>query len=326
MMQSSATMEILKDSSVPRPGLKLIELQRAEWDALGVDRDTGCSCLDQLHSFYPGDAELLQARDTFVLTAQRTYVAALEARRPKKLEHKKAMKREAIIEFFDACNTKMDLPETQERLYRHLADTKQMPNQLIITIQRDMLEVLGVEKEHGCNCLSRIAQDFPQDHELHQRFEGWRHKAQQACMTVVKKHQVSGGDMPSTPFGDNPELCKLQEKAKKEIDEMTPADRGQLITKMQKKMEVFVNLPAEGRQSYMKRLSEADRLEFVKTQILMVSLMKQQWQQQQQMVQQQDGQCPKGTESSHGSQVSEPGRNSAQLIGEVAPPQQQQMM
>jgi len=76
----------------------------------------------------------------------------------------------------------------------------------------------------------------------------------------------------------------------------------------------------------MKRLSEADRLEFVKTQILMVSLMKQQWQQQQQMVQQQDGQCPKGTESSLGSQVSEPGRNSAQLIGEVAPPQQQQMM
>merc|ERR1712048_855150 len=71
---------------------------------------------------------------------------------------------------------------------------------------------------------------------------------------------------------DNPEL---REQAKKEIEEMTPEERGELITKMQKKVEVFMNLPPEGRASYMQKLQEGDKLEFMKTQILLMSQLQQ---------------------------------------------------
>jgi len=315
MMQSERTRELLRDaSSVKHPGSKLVDLQRAGWDTLGIDRDVGCAYLNQMEKLCPGDSEILEMRSLFVQCAQRAYLSALEDRQPKKLERRKPMPRETMVEFFDACNTKMDLPETHERLQAHLQTTGQMPSQIIVGIQRDLLEVLGFEREHGCAMLSRIGQDFPNDKELHMRFAGWRQKAQSTCMHVAKKHQAGGGVVPETPSGDKAEMKELQEKAKAEIDTMSPMERGALIQKMQQKTEVFMKLPPEGRTSYMAKLREADKLEFVKTQILLVSLMQQQWQQQQGV---RDGshQCSQGCSAHAGLSKST-----------VGAPSQQQMM
>merc|ERR1711972_501 len=128
-------------------------------------------------------------RNEFIMCAQRTFLRTLEDRKPEVLEKVKPIPRDMIIEFFNACNTKMDLPETFQLLYNHIETEKKVPNQLIINIQRDMLEVLGFEADHGCNMLSRIGKDFPKDQDLHRQFEGWRMKAQGTCMEVVKKHQ-----------------------------------------------------------------------------------------------------------------------------------------
>eukprot|EP00913_Durusdinium_trenchii_P028061 g26308.t1 len=96
MMQTDRTRELLKDpKAVPHAGRKLIELQRAEWSTLG-------------------NKELLDMRMKFMHTAMRTYLQALKDRRPAVLESKRPLPRASILEFFDACNTRMDLPETQE--------------------------------------------------------------------------------------------------------------------------------------------------------------------------------------------------------------------
>jgi hypothetical protein len=282
MMRREDTREILKSKSCTNPGLKLIELQRAGWDKLGIDQDIGCSYLESVEKVCPGDTELIMLRSDFVREAQRSFIRALEDKRPEKLETKKKMPRDVIVSFFDSCNTKMDLPETHLRMKKHIEKTGKMPNTVIIELQRDMLEVHGWEREHGCRMLSNIAKDFPNDQELFGRFEGWKQKATQTCMQVVKKHQITGGGMPAGLMEANPEMEKLQEKAKAEIEAMTPKERGELIEKMQKKMEVFAKLPTEAKVTYMQKLSEEERLEFVKTQILMMSLMRQQWQAQQQ--------------------------------------------
>mmetsp|Transcript_2609 Transcript_2609/g.6862 ORF Transcript_2609/g.6862 Transcript_2609/m.6862 type:complete len:379 (-) Transcript_2609:145-1281(-) len=282
MMRRQDTRDLLKSKSCTAPGLKLIELQRAGWDKLGIDQDIGCSYLENVEKVCPGDSELILLRSDFVREAQRSFIRALEDKRPAKLETKKKMPREVIIAFFDSCNTKMDLPETHLRLKKHIEKTGKMPNTVIIEMQRDMLEVHGWERDHGCNMLSNISKDFPNDQELFGRFEGWRQKATQTCMTVIKKHQVAGGGMPAGLMEANPEMEKLQEKAKAEIEAMTPKERGELVEKMQKKMQVFANLPQEAKMSHMQKLSEEEKLEFVKTQILMMSIMRQQWQAQQQ--------------------------------------------
>merc|ERR1712003_15904 len=168
LMQNKQTREMLKREA--QPGQKLIQIQRGGWDSLGVDQDIGCAELDQLEKSHPDDVALFQKRQEFVVTAQRTFLQALEDKRPKKLENKKPMPRDVIIQFFDACNTKMDLPEVRQTLLAEVTKTRQMPNGSIINLQRHLLEVMGFEKEHGCRLLSKIGKDFPNDTELHQRF------------------------------------------------------------------------------------------------------------------------------------------------------------
>merc|ERR1719221_211746 len=147
MMRREGTREVLKSKSCTSPGMKLIELQRAGWDKLGIDQDIGCSYLENIEKVCPGDAELLQLRSDFVREAQRSFIRALEDKRPEKLETKKKMPRDVIISFFDSCNTKMDLPETHLRMKKHIEKTGKMPNTVIIELQRDMLEVHGWDEE-----------------------------------------------------------------------------------------------------------------------------------------------------------------------------------
>merc|ERR1712078_150427 len=53
--------------------------------------------------------------------------------------------------------------------------------ELIIKLQKDMLETLGFEREWACGKLNRIGQDFGEDRELVQGMQAWAAMAQQAC-------------------------------------------------------------------------------------------------------------------------------------------------
>lgn len=281
-MKSEDTRTQLKDkASIPAPGKWLVEMQRSGWDPLGIDKDVGCKALDDMHLICSGDTAALELRAIFVVTAQRTYLQAMIDRKPKALETKFPMTRAVIMDFFDMCDTAMDLPENQEKLHEHMRTTKQVPNQLIIDIQRDMLEVLGWQRDHGCAMLSRIVQDFPDDIPLFQRFEAWRVKAQTLCMLVVRTYQMNGGEMPDNPFTNNPEFVELEAEALEALEKMTAVEKDAMLAKMQKRIEIFVNLPPDGQVSYLKKLTRDEKLQIMKTQLFMLSVMKRTWQDQQ---------------------------------------------
>jgi len=278
MMRSDEICQLLRDrEAILNPGMKLIELQRAEWDQLGIDRDVGCQTLDRLHLLFPGDADILLQRSEFTRTAMRSYIEAVEGRRPETLQRDGKLERETILDFFDACNTKMDLPETREVLAKHLQETTEVPNKLVVEIQRDMLEVMGIEKEHGCKMLSRIGSDFPDDKVLHGRFNGWRMKAQSACMEVVKAYQASGGQMPGGFITMSPDMREKEAEVRKELDAMPEEKKQELLGKYQPKVEVFMKLPLQNRMEYMEKMSDDDRPDFLKAQMLLVGIMQKQW-------------------------------------------------
>lgn len=309
MMESDETRQLLQDPSLAQPGQKLIELQRAEWDSMGVDRDFGCNCLDRMTEDYPDDTELKESLQRFCHTAERAYLKATIDRAPGVLETKKPLPRHIILEFFNACNTQMGLPEFQEKLTQHIVDHKSPPNELIVKMQKDMLEVLGFEREYGCRQLSDIGKNFKDDKELHMHFQRWQQVAQSTCVKLVQMHLMQSGDAPVEPFGNNPLMKKHAEKAKEQLDKMSASERGELVSKMQKKIQIFSQLPADTRATHMERLSEDDQLEFVKAQILMVSVMKQQWEAQQRQAQ---SQAQSGTE--------EPVKEEDGSVREAAPP------
>lgn len=258
-----------------------------------------------------------------MLTAMRTYLQAVKDRRPAVLENKEPMPRAKILEFFDVCNTKtllcitsvrpngvvepdtafkvgrMDLPETHKELLTYIAEQKKIPNELIISIQRELLEDLGFEQEHGCAVLSRIGQDYPNDVEVTQKMKIWKSKAEQSCLRAVKAHQDAGGEapeMPTTPVVDKDLALAMEKvipKAKEEVSKMSEEEKQAFLgEKAMKKLEVFQGLPSDGRLAWVKRLSDEDKVDFLKTQMLFVENLKKQMQAGQQVLKMKGGYNP----------------------------------
>jgi len=278
MMEKAETRELLKDKAkIPDAGKHLIELQRKEWDPVGIDRDAGCKALDEIDV---NDKELVQARQEFVHSAMRTFLQSLDDRKPKKLETKKPLTKAAIVSFFDACNTKMDLPEMRVLLYNHYKENKTMPNQLVIDMQREMLETLGWEKEHGCRQLSKIGETFPKDQDLHQRMMSWQQKASEVVMHCMK---YAGADMKNmslmqaleNSLNEDQEMSEMTKQAEEEVKAMTDEEQEALVEKMQKKMETLMKLPEGAREAYMKKLVDADKMEIIKSKVIMLQVFKQ---------------------------------------------------
>jgi hypothetical protein len=321
-MESDETRQLLKDPAIEKPGLKLIELQVAEWDPLGINRDFGCNVLSSIEKEYPGDQELFEARRDFMRTCERTFVRSLVDRAPdhELLERKKPMPRDTFLQFFDGCNAQMNLPEFHERLARYIEEHKSPPNKIIIEMQRDMLETFGFEREHGCNQLSGIGRNFPNDAELHGAFRQWQHTAESTCMQIVRS--VMGHPAPQPPvelklFDSDEERDKFHAEAKDSIDKMAPEERTQLIHKMSQKMAVVARLPADARVKHFKGLSKEDQLEFTKAQILAMEFMKK--------MQESHGHAHQGCPAQQAHEPDEQ-QAAAQSMGGSAPPSQQQMM
>ena len=51
----------------------------------------------------------------------------------------------------------------------------------VITIQRETLEMMGVEHQYGVSCLNRISQDYPEDREIPSKMQQFMLGASLAC-------------------------------------------------------------------------------------------------------------------------------------------------
>eukprot|EP00929_Paragymnodinium_shiwhaense_P114039 TRINITY_DN82352_c0_g1_i1.p1 TRINITY_DN82352_c0_g1~~TRINITY_DN82352_c0_g1_i1.p1 ORF type:complete len:329 (+),score=121.56 TRINITY_DN82352_c0_g1_i1:105-1091(+) len=290
VMKSDAIREELKDKKAsPRPGKKLIEIQLGGWDEQGIDRDAGKKELDGSSKF--ADEALMMKRMEFVVTAMHTYLQSLRDRRPPTLEGKKKIPRDVILEFFDACNTNMDLPEFQQELVLYAEKHSKPPNQLIIDTQREWLEVLGWEKDHGCQCLGAAGDEYGNDEEIKGSYMHWKQKAEHACVQALQRLQAK----KQAEMMNSPEYVELRKEATESIEKMSPKERGGFLEGISKKFQVFMSLPDERRRDYIAKQSRAERVDFVKAQILTMSLMR-----QNQMNAMQQGQAPPGAQTMGG--------------------------
>lgn len=244
----------------------IVEIQQREFDKLGIDRKSGCQAAGKT---FTEDTELRELQQKFMRTAQVEFVRALEAKKPAK-PSKRPMTKADILEFFQACNTKVSLPDTRARL---AADSKRhknrVPNELMIKIQRDMLETLGFEADHGCACLNRIQQDFGQDVELANAMRHWAISASNAC-----KLAVQDADPELQPDSQSmQDMTNIQQAAAAKLGHMNEDQRTELISRMRKKVDVFQKLSAPDRMRYIKKLNHNDKLDFVMAQnLLMVQM------------------------------------------------------
>eukprot|EP00930_Biecheleria_cincta_P039632 TRINITY_DN27227_c0_g1_i1.p1 TRINITY_DN27227_c0_g1~~TRINITY_DN27227_c0_g1_i1.p1 ORF type:complete len:331 (-),score=72.11 TRINITY_DN27227_c0_g1_i1:190-1125(-) len=276
-MRSDATRAILKDSASGRPISKMMHMQKSVWDDLDISEAAGGSAVSRIQDNFPEDTALLSLKDEFDKTVDTTYLQYLEDRRPKVLETKKDMERTTVLEFLDACSVMFDTAKVRERLTEKIKESGKMPDSVVTEVLDEVMELLGFEREHGQSSFQKFGatKEFQKDQEVVVAYQRWRNKTSNVCLELLNKHRREGGEL-AVDENIKGKLFELQ--AREELDSMAPEDQALLIEKNAKKVSVVSQLPVEGRLRYLTKLSDEEKLELAKTEILINTL--QQLQQQ----------------------------------------------
>ena len=97
----------------------------------------------------------------------------------------------------------------------------------------------------------------------------WAMTAQAAC-----KAAAAEGDPSLDPASDEmKQMAALQKTAAAELDAMLPDAKVAFLAKMKKRVEVFQRLNPPDRLRYVQKLPEREKLDFIKSQILMMENM-----------------------------------------------------
>ncbi|CAN0395422.1 unnamed protein product, partial [Hapterophycus canaliculatus] len=102
---------------------------------------------------------------------QRTFIEVLRDMEPEEAETEAKLTPAQIMEFFEACDTLLALPETKASLRKEFLEMQVAPDDTIVGMQRSMLRTLGFSPEHGVACLNAFSKDFPDDEKLQLRLQ-----------------------------------------------------------------------------------------------------------------------------------------------------------
>lgn len=279
-MTSQATREMLRDTSSGLPAMTLVnETQDKIWDDFGVRKEAGRDAVEMIEAYFPDDSALPSLRAEFGKTSDAAYWQCLEDRRPSVLEtEKRGMPRNALLDFYTATSCKIGTSEVQERLLKHIAETGAFPEPVVNEVLGEVLELLGFEKEHGQRCFKDVlsTEDFQKDREAIAIHSKWESRVDSACLSLLHQYRKEGGELKV----DTVVSGKLRElQAKEDLDAMSREEQSLLLEKNATKVDIFRKLPAEGRQRYLDKLPDEEKLELAKTEILMVTIMQHQHQQ-----------------------------------------------
>lgn len=162
------------------------EVMEKTW---GIEKEFGSQFLSKLTVYFPNDDEVVNVAKRFMFVAMRSYVNALKqsaSLRPQPLlTHGSPFARHNVLEFFEACNATMQMPETKKKLKTHFEQTRQPPNELVIGIQRLMLETLGFDPDYAVSELDKTMDRYPNDQLIAMKMQQFMICANLSCREAM---------------------------------------------------------------------------------------------------------------------------------------------
>ncbi|CAE7717957.1 unnamed protein product [Symbiodinium pilosum] len=199
------------------------------------------------------------------------YLKCLQDRRPRVLQKEGKMSRDVVLEFLEACNVKMDLPEVQEKLRRKITETGALPETVANEVHDEVMELLGFEVAYGHSCFAEFgaSQEFASDKEVAKAYARWRGHSSEIMFKMLYDYWQSGGELHVDAVVKHQ---MMKHGAKAQLNNMSNEERRSLLETSIDKVNVFSKLPPEGRQRYLERLEDQELLEFTKGEILVATL------------------------------------------------------
>jgi len=203
MLTSEESIELLAAcDSVSAIGTVSVQWQRELLEHLGVDMDHGCRALGEVPARFHSDGEVLEAFRAFQMACNSSCQDAqkkLEAKTNKPLvpgERRFAPKegtlqsdgpldRPFVLSFTRKCKEMLISEESTELLAA--CDTLDDIGRLSVQWQRELLEHLGVEMNHGCQALGEVPGRFSDDRKVLEAFHEFQMACQSSCQDAMKK-------------------------------------------------------------------------------------------------------------------------------------------
>eukprot|EP01038_Epipyxis_sp_PR26KG_P009488 gene9488-12781_t len=173
LLEPENMMEIINDSIKQNIGLHVsaVNFQKdVMQNNFQIEKEFGCQYLSMIPMKHSEDLEVILGAKDFMFTAMKAYVATVRLRKERVYKSKMfdgtPMSRTAILEFFEACNAYMAMPEAKKELRDLYLATGALPNAKAIDIQHGFLVQMGYTPEYGVSCLNKINQIYRADREV----------------------------------------------------------------------------------------------------------------------------------------------------------------
>ena len=128
-----------------------------------IEATFGCRYLSMLPVKYPGDKELENGSKRFMFVCMHSFVKALKilGNKNSALRTEGKMTRGEMLDFFEGCNAFMAMPETKVALKLYYETNNKPPGEKVIEIQKQVLNLLGLDAEFAISCLNNVRADYP---------------------------------------------------------------------------------------------------------------------------------------------------------------------
>jgi hypothetical protein len=191
LLDDSNIREIINDCTSKSIGLHQseIEFQRDVMEYnFQIERNYGCYILGNVGDKYPDDPEMVEHAKEFMLGCMKGFIKAIKVRstlfQSGQLQGplpNQSMSRASILEFFEACNALMGLPDTQKELRQLFLASREIPNERVVEMQRNLLKLLGYHPDFAVSCLNKLNKDFANDREVMMKMQFFMLSAELAC-------------------------------------------------------------------------------------------------------------------------------------------------
>jgi len=260
-----------KDPSQTDPARILLRKQQEKvWEAFGREKVAGMRALYRLPKRFEDDEELIQLHASYALCAQKAFVDLVRDSKPETLQSSGSLTKDQIMDFFEVVNSLMALEETKAALEKFHKDTQTPPNTLVVEMQRDMLENLGIEKEFGVAKLNTINQDFPNDLDLMKAMQEFAMAAQFAVREAVVGREAMNEQRKVMKT-----MEKMQEDIVREIQAMSDSEVEEFMKRVQptmmSHMQVMQVMQPPDRLRYMNGLEKEERRDMMKFQMILAA-------------------------------------------------------
>jgi len=136
---------------------------------------------------------------------------------------------------------------------------------------------------------------LPKDPELQAKHGRWQKGTSHFCMDALRRASIE--DKAELKCSDQVKMRVLEMVARETITTMTPEERTGLLDKNAKKVQIFRALPNEGRVRYLERMCDEEKIELMKSELLLLNVMQaQQKANQAALVSRANGKLRAGTE------------------------------